>query len=128
LGFAKGEGCFFVSIYESPKSKLGLAVQLVFKLTQHSCDIELLKDIADFFKCGRVENRREEACDFTVNSVKSFEDIIIPFFLKYPLQGSKLKNFKDFNKVFDIMNVKGHLTSEGLIKIKEIKAGMNTNG
>jgi LAGLIDADG endonuclease len=127
LGFAEGEGCFFFSIYESSKSKLGLAVQLVFKLTQHSRDVELLKGIADFLKCGRVENRREEACDFTVNSVKSFENIIIPFFLKYPLQGSKLKNFEYFNKVFDIMKVKGHLTSEGLIKIKEIKAGMNTN-
>ena len=64
----------------TPKSKLGLAVQLVFKLTQHSRDVELLKGIADFPKCGRVENRREEACDFTVNSLKSFEDIIIPFF------------------------------------------------
>lgn len=30
------EACFFISIYKSLKSKLGFAVQLVFKITQHS--------------------------------------------------------------------------------------------
>lgn len=123
-GFAEGEACFYVSIYKSLKSKLGMAVQLVFKITQHSRDIELLKGIADYFSCGRVENRKTNACDFTVNSFKSFEEKIIPFFLKYPLQGSKLLNFQDFKKVMDIMKVKGHLTQEGLDEI-QIKANMN---
>jgi len=102
-----------------------MAVQLVFKITQHSRDIELLKGIADYFSCGRVENRKTNACDFTVNSFKSFEEKIIPFFLKYPLQGSKLLNFQDFKKVMDIMKVKGHLTQEGLDEIIQIKANMN---
>jgi LAGLIDADG endonuclease len=30
-GFSEGESCFYISIYKSEKSKLGLAVQLVFK-------------------------------------------------------------------------------------------------
>ena len=125
-GFAEGEACFFVSIYKSPKSKLGLAVQLVFKLTQHSRDILLLKGIVNFFNCGRVELRKnKQGCDFTVNSLSAFEDIIIPFFLKYPLLGSKLLNFKDFIKVFKIIKAKEHLTKEGMSKIKEIKSNMN---
>lgn len=124
-GFAAGEACFFISIYKSLKSKLGLAVQLVFKITQHSRDRELLKGIADYFSCGRVENRKGEACDFTVNSFKSFYEIIIPFFIKYPIEGSKLLNFQDFKEVVEIMKVKGHLTPEGINKIKQIKANMN---
>lgn len=123
-GFVEGEGCFFVSIYKSPKSKLGLAVQLVFKITQHSRDINLLKGLINFFNCGRIEYRKDgEGCDFSVNSLKAFEEKIIPFFLKYPLKGSKLLNFKDFYQIFKII----HLTKEGMNKIKMIKAGMNTS-
>ena len=125
-GFVEGEACFFVSIYKSLKSRLGLAVQLVFKITQHSRDVELLKGISKFFECGRVENRKTEACDFTVNSFKAFDEKIIPFFLEYPLQGSKFKDFQDFNKIIKILKIKGHLTKEGLDIIKDIKAGMNT--
>jgi hypothetical protein len=76
--------------------------------------------------CGRVEKRSTDACDFTVNSLKDFDKKIVPFFLKYPLQGSKLSNFKDFNKVVHIMKVKGHLKKEGLETIQNIKIGMNT--
>lgn len=125
-GFAEGEACFFISIYKSPKSKLGLAVQLVFKITQHSRDINLLKMIARFFDCGRVEKRNGKACDFTVNSFKDIKYKILPFFLQYPLIGSKSFNFKDFNKVVNIMESKEHLTEEGLKKIKSIKVCMNT--
>jgi len=39
---------FFVSVYKSLKSKLGSAVQLVFKITQHSRDEELLKGIVEY--------------------------------------------------------------------------------
>lgn len=70
---------FFVSVYKSPKSKLGLAIQLAFKITQHFRDIEFLIGIKKFLS-GRVEKRNKEACDFTVNSLKDFEFKIIPFF------------------------------------------------
>lgn len=109
-GFAEGESCFFVSIYNSSKSKIGLAVQLVFKITQHSRDQELLHSIAQFLDCGRVEKRSGDACDFTVNSIKDFNDKIIPFFLKYSLLGSKYLNFNDFKKVLELMVIKEHLT------------------
>ena len=125
-GFAEGEACFFVSIYKSLKSRLGLAVQLVFKITQHSRDKELLKGIAKYFSCGRIEKRNKEACDFTVNSLKDLHDKIVPFFMEFPLQGSKLLNFQDFNKIIKIMKVKGHLTEKGIQEIKNIKATMNT--
>ena len=125
-GFAEGEACFFVSIYKSLKSRSGLAVQLVFKITQHYRDKELLRGITEYFNCGRIEKRKTEAYDFTVNSLKDLYDKIIPFFIMFPLQGSKLLNFQDFNKIVDIMKIKGHLTKKGLQKIKNIKATMNT--
>jgi ABC-type microcin C transport system permease subunit YejB len=53
-------------------------------------------------------------------------DIIIPFFERFPLQGLKSKNFSDFTKAAKIIKVKEHLTQEGLDKLIQIKAGMNS--
>jgi LAGLIDADG endonuclease len=47
-------GCFFVSIFNSNKNKIGHAVQLIFKLTQHKRDKELLELIAKYLNCGAV--------------------------------------------------------------------------
>ena len=124
--FIDGEGCFFISIYNSLRSKSGIAIQLVFKITQHSRDFQLLKNIALFFDCGRIEKRTTKACDFTVNKLDDLHEKIIPFLLKYPLHSSKSLNFKDFCRVILIMKTKGHLTKQGLDEIKIIKAGMNT--
>lgn len=126
-GFVEGEGCFFIRVYKSVKSKHGSAVQLAFILTQHSRDKELLKKIAQYLECGRVEDRSNgSACDFIVNSIKDFKNIIIPFFSKYPLMGTKSLNYNDFVKVFELMDAKKHLTEEGLAMIIRIKSGMNT--
>nr|YP_009262106.1 hypothetical protein [Chrysoporthe deuterocubensis]AMX22181.1 hypothetical protein [Chrysoporthe deuterocubensis] len=126
-GFAEGESCFFIRVYKSEKSKQGFAVQLALIITQHSRDKELLKVIAQFLGCGRVEDRSNGgACDFTVNSIKDFKNKIIPFFSKYPLLGTKSLNFHDFVKVFELMKTKKHLTEEGLATIINIKSGMNT--
>ncbi len=126
-GFSEGESCFYISIYKSEKSKLGSAVQLVFKITQHLRDIELLKNISNYLSCGRVEKRKSEACDFTVTSFKSFEEKIIPLFLTNPLYGSKSLELEAFKKAFLIIKDKEHLKEEGLEELKKIKNSMNTN-
>lgn len=125
-GFSEGESCFYISIYKSEKSKSGLAVQLVFKITQHSRDIELLKNISIYLGCGRVEKRKNEACDFTVTSFKSFEEKIIPFFITNPLYGSKSLEFKAFKNAFLFIKNKEHLIEQGLKQLKDIKDSMNT--
>nr|ADN97197.1 intron-encoded double motif LAGLIDADG homing endonuclease [Ophiostoma minus] len=127
-GFIEGEACFFVSIYNSPKSKLGKAVQLVFKITQHIRDKILIEFVVELLNCGRVEVRKSnEACDFTVTSIKEIEKYIIPYFNEYPLIGQKLYNYEDFKLIFNMMKTKDHLTEDGLSKIIEIKNKMNTN-
>jgi len=52
--FASGEGCFFLINLKSNKNKIGHVVQLIFKLTQHKRDKELLELIAKFLNCGSV--------------------------------------------------------------------------
>lgn len=124
-GFTTGEGCFFVSVFKS-LTKLSESTKLVFQITQHCRDEKLMKSLVSYLGCGRYVPRNNK--DFGEFIVTKFEDVIekiIPFFKKYPIVGSKSKDYSDFKKVALLMKNGEHLTAEGLENIRKIKAGMN---
>lgn len=126
-GFTEGEGCFNVVVTKSPHTKSGFLVSLCFQITQHFRDIVLMQNLINFWGCGRVSKRSNtEAVDFLTTKFSDLTDKIIPFFERIPLQGLKYKNFADFSKIAEIIKVKEHLTPEGLEKIIQLKAGMNS--
>jgi hypothetical protein len=67
----------------------------------------------------------KEGVMFKVSSIKNLNEIIIPYFMKYPLLTSKQVDFELLKKIVDLMNQKEHLTIEGIQKIVAIKASMN---
>ena len=99
-------------------------MQLIFKLTQHVRDEQLMISLIENLKCGHVSNNRD-TLDFKVTKFEDITEKIIPFFSKYPILGVKLKDFYVFCKVAEMMKGKLHLTEEGLKQIKKIKAEMN---
>jgi hypothetical protein len=106
------------------KTNLGIAVKLVFQLTQHVRDEQLMRSFIDYFNCGTISKSRESF----VYRVEKFSDIqnkILPFFNKYQIQGVKQQDYLDFCKAAEQMENKTHLTKEGLSLIKGIKTGMN---
>ena len=124
-GFVSGEGCFFINLCKA-STKLGFSAYLVFQITQHSRDVELMKNLVSFFNCGRyVFRTNKNHCDFLVTTFSDVNDKIIPFFFKYKIIGVKERDFADFCKVSDIIKAKGHLTIKGLNEISELKEGMN---
>ena len=124
-GFVCGEGCFFINLCKA-STKLGFSAYLVFQITQHSRDVELMKNLVSFFNCGRyVFRTNKNHCDFLVTTFSDVNDKIIPFFKKYKIIGVKERDFADFCKVSDIIKAKGHLTIKGLNEISELKEGMN---
>ena len=52
-GFVSAEGCFFINIYKS-KTKIGIRVQLVFKISQNTRDEKLMRSLIKYFNCGNV--------------------------------------------------------------------------
>ncbi len=129
-GFATGEGSFQVDIRESQTLKSGYQVLLRFSIGQHRRDEQLLISFIDYLDCGRVQKKinKKYNTEFFEFRVEKFNDIdkkIIPFFVKYPIQGQKLLDFQDFCKVCNLINKKAHLTTEGLNQIRIIKEGMN---
>jgi hypothetical protein len=125
-GFTSGEGCFMVRVKKSNTHRLGFLVELVFQINQHTRDKGLILSIAEYLNCGVIFKHSENAIVFRVTKFSDLTQRIIPFFSKYPILGEKSKDFKDFCEVAGIMQEKGHLTSEGLSKICQIKANMNT--
>nr|YP_010833292.1 LAGLIDADG endonuclease [Agaricus bitorquis]WFG54039.1 LAGLIDADG endonuclease [Agaricus bitorquis] len=116
-GFVTAEGCFFLSIIKSNRTKVGYAIQLMFKLTQNKRDKELLKLIAKFVNCGAVYSKGENAFDFIVSKFADNLNIIIPIFKNYPIQGIKQLEYQDFCQVAALIDIGKHLTEEGLAKI-----------
>lgn len=127
VGFADAESNFYIGFTKKSSCKLGMTARLVFALTQHSRDKNLLQGFIEFFGCGYYTERNNKlAGDFKVYNLEDISSKIIPFFLKYPLMGSKLLPFNDFCKAANIINEKGHLTQEGLDMLQNIKSRTGT--
>jgi hypothetical protein len=101
------------------------AFKLKFSIAQHYRDEALLNNLRDYFGCGILYKNRE-TFELVFANFTEIENKIIPFFVKYPIAGIKLLDFKDFGKVANIIKEKGHLTIEGRDAILKIKEGMNT--
>jgi len=121
-GFSTAEGSFMVRVMDRPNSRS--QVLLLFKLTQHIRDEQLIKSLVQYLDCGNIYvNAR--SIDFIITKFSDIETKLIPLFEKYPIQGIKHLNYLDFLKVRQIMKNDLHLTGEGLKLIRKIKAGMN---
>ena len=115
-----------INIFQSQTNSVEHQVKLVFVITQHLRDEQLLFCIMEYLGCGNVY-QIGEAFDFRVTKFKDIVKKIMPFFKKHsPIRGVKALDFKDFCLVAEMMKDKKHLTAEGLYQIRKIKAGMNT--
>ena len=73
---------------------VGFQVILVFVLTQHLRDQQLLICIMKYFGCGNVY-KKGKVFDYRVSKLSDIEKKIIPFFKKYPIVGVKTMDFAD---------------------------------
>lgn len=132
VGLTDGEGCFYVNIRskKTPKRKQS-PVELHFYLKLREDSLPLLKKIKAKFGCGAIyyqkeRRRNHRACyRFEINSQNDIQEVLVPFFSKYHLQGPKKKDFALFKKIARMMEKKLHLRDEGLEKIRQWKAKMN---
>lgn len=125
-GFVSGEGCFRVRISKSANTQTGYLVALEFKISQHSRDVEVLKNLVKYLDCGRYyPNKGHESGQLRVTKFSDVEGKILPFFDNYPILGVKAIDYADFCKVVKIMKNKEHTSIQGLNQIRLIKEGMN---
>ena len=127
---ADGEGCFNIHITSSKTHVIGVQVKVRFILTQHSRDIDLMQKLVQILGCGGLSQYSGEkpAINLVVSKFADINTKIISLIKKYPLQSYKRLEFGDICLVVVQMINKliFNNTKEGLEKIKEIKARMNT--
>lgn len=127
VGFVDGEGCFYVKVRKDSNYKTGYQVQLLFQITQHLRDKELINILIKHFGCGYTEiDKRGPVINLRVTKFADIKEKVISFFDKYSLKGSKLLDYYDFCKIVSLMKNNLHLTSKGIMEILTIKLRMNT--
>ena len=127
-GFTSGEGSFHILSINSNIGKQELFAR--FSIHLHIRDLEVLQGISTYFKedFAKKLSLTDQSAQLQISKISVINNIIIPFFNKYPLLGMKRLDFIDFCKVSDILKTKEHLTSKSVYnQIIEIKSGMNLN-
>lgn len=125
-GFSDAEANFYVKISRKNSMAVGWSVEPVFSIRLHHKDLNVLYLLQDFFGVGKVYHLEKiEEATFRVSAIKELE-VIIRHFEAYPLLTNKLPDFLLFKQVLEIMKLKEHLKAEGLLKIANLKASMNT--
>jgi len=134
IGFVDGEGCFTVSFFKHPKSRLRLKWEVFpeFVITQEMKSGTTLKKIKNYFNCGavylnkRYDNHHEHLLKYVVRNREDLLTKIIPFFETNSLQSAKKKDFRIFARIVRKMNKGEHLTEKGLAEIRLMVRKMNT--
>ena len=132
VGLTDGEGCFYVNVGKTSRYRAGYRIQLHFHLKMQERDRELLEKVRNTIGCGEVYFQKEQRANhcqcyrYTVGSERDIQEIVIPFFKKYPLQSaSKGASFTIFCQIAALVKERKHLTPEGIEAIRLLKAQMN---
>ncbi len=128
-GITDGEGCFSVSFTKRSKITVGIETRPSFSISLTRRDLELVKQIQSFFKCGAIRfSRSDRVYKFETRSISEIVNKVIPHFEKYPLHGDKKKDFEAFREICNLIYRNLHLNREYLAVIIERAYQMNPSG
>jgi len=87
-----------------------------------------LNSFISFFGSGKVVKKsgKYPAWEYRCRVFKDINQIIRVFFQTHKILGLKYLDYQDWSRAAEIIEKKGHLTSEGLAQLQEIKSGMNS--
>lgn len=89
-------------------------------------DPTILELMRTYFGAGRLERRKDGVWNYSINDFESLNNIVIPFFDRYPfLSESKRKNFAIFKKIVEIIGRDGHFVRNGLEEVIRLREAIN---
>jgi len=85
-----------------------------FSITQNSGDLKLLEAFNQYFdaKGSGVYDKKDGVHVYMVRNIISISSIIIPFFVLYPLLGTKSYEFEKFTNLVKLISSKSHIGKE----------------
>ena len=128
-GLVEGEGCFTVSFSFRKKLKVGIETRPSFSVSLNQRDLELLKQLHAFFGCGAIRySRSDRTYKYESRSISDLTRRIVPHFERYPLVGSKGKDFVVFADICRKARANEHLNGNVLRTIIAMAYEMNPSG
>jgi LAGLIDADG endonuclease len=127
-GLFDAESSFVVIILKNPRYNTGWNVQARVQIKIHERDRTLIEKIQEFFgNIGYISKLNNNlTVEFRVSTLNDIANIIIPHFDKYTLATKKYADYILFKEIILLMLNKEHNTLEGIQKIVNIKASLNT--
>ena len=129
VGLTDGEGCFLVQI------RTDCRIVLRYFITQRFDNKELLDKVFEFFKIGYVyrkfqgNEKKKMIFVYEVTKQDDIQNVIIPFFKEYSLEGVKSKSFERFARIAEIVKNRQDtrkLKKDELEEVWKLKLTMNT--
>ena len=94
-------------------------------MVQHERDVALLEQLRQFFGCGQITTNHGDRKELRIRKLRELSERVVPFFKANPLRTVKRASFECFAEVIALMEHGGHLTTEGLEKIRRLASRMN---
>ena len=128
-GLTEGEGCFSVSFTKRAKLSVGIETRPSFSISLSKRDLELIKMIHSFFRCGAIRfSRGDRVYKFETRSISDIVKKVIPHFEKYPLSGAKREDFEKYREICIMVHRNLHLNRDSLAEIIDKAYRMNPSG
>ena len=127
-GLFDAESSFVVTILKNSRYKTGWNVQARVQIKMHEKDRPLILAIQNYFGgIGYIsKSNKASTVEFRVSTLKDLVNVILPHFDKYPLISKKNLDYLLFKQIVLLMLDEGHHTLEGIEKIVNIRASLNT--
>lgn len=125
-GYTDAEGSFMINVFKSKNVNLGYSVKLIYQITAHYSEIDTMFSIKSFFNgVGNIEfSSNGKYVSYKVYKIADIINTIIPHFITYPLQSTKLVYFKLWCKSSEVIDKDLHLSKEGFRTILSYKASL----
>ncbi len=122
-GFADAESSFGIFILPRSDSTTKWRVKAVFAIGLNKKDINILRNIQYTLGVGKLYFSGMKVY-YRVESFSELQ-VIVDHFSNYKLVSAKISDFLIFKQCFNLIKNQEHLTSEGLLKLVELKSSLN---
>ena len=134
-GFIDGDGSFttWVGLSSATRSTQHTVLELFLEIKQNTHDVLVLKAIIDFLGIGTIKPNFDIYDPVAVQTMRSTAKVIVrqtgrivEFVDENPMMTRKRLDYEDWKILYDLKLRKLHLTEDGLLQIKLIRARMNS--
>lgn len=123
-GFVDGEGSFYISARKRDDYPSGWRFTLHFNISNQ--DLAVLEICRKYLGCGTIRETRPGFYTLEVESRKTLETFIIPFFKRFGFLSNKKKaEFRIFKQAFDLLEQGAIATPEQLSQLLELRQKLN---